>query len=245
MTAPAETPRRLMAVSAHPDDMEFGAGATIAKWIREGWEGCLVICTDGSKGTSDPNVVPSDLAKTRQIEARAAAAVLGIQDVVFLGYPDGELEDTRELREKVVREIRRFQPSVVFTFDPYRRSHNHRDHRSAGQAAFDAVYPAARDYHHFPHLARDEGLMPHIVGEIYAWSDDPDTWVDVTDSIEVKAAALREHKSQVGDPDGVLERIKQRSADQGKQAGFEYAEGFRRHQFRWPGGGPPARPAQG
>ena len=114
-------PKKLMAISAHPDDMEFGCGGTIGKWIREGWEGALVIATDGRAGTSDPDTKPEDLVKTREAEARAAAHVLGIQDVTFLGYPDGELDDTRELREHVVREIRRFRPEVVFTFDPYRR----------------------------------------------------------------------------------------------------------------------------
>lgn len=233
MTAPAEQPRRLMAVSAHPDDMEFGCGGTIAKWIQEGWEGALVICTDGRAGTADPDMDLKDLIATREREAKAAATVLGINDVAFLGYPDGELEDTRELREKIIREIRRFRPDVVFTFDPYRRSHNHRDHRNAGQATFDALYPYARDYHHFRHLI-DEGFMPHIVGEAYAWSDEPDTWVDITGTIDAKAAALREHKSQIKNPDGLMERIRERHAEEGKKAGYGYAEGFRVHTFRWP-----------
>ena len=232
-------PKRLMAVSAHPDDMEFGAGATITKWIREGWEGCLVICTDGGKGTSDSNMDLQDLIATRESEARAAALALGIHDVVLIGYPDGDLENTRELREQIVRQIRRFRPDVVFTFDPYRRSHNHRDHRNAGQATFDAVYPYARDYHHFPNLAKNEGLAPHIVGEIYAWSDEPDTWVDVTEHVDGKVAALREHKSQISNPDGMLERITQRHREEGEKAGMELAEGFRRYQFRFPGQNPP------
>ena len=239
MTDPDDA-KRLMAVSAHPDDMEFGAGATITKWIREGWEGCLVICTDGGKGTSDPDMDPKELIATRTSEAKAAAAALGIHDVVFLGHPDGGLEDTPELCEQVVRQIRRFRPSVIFTFDPYRRSHNHRDHRNAGQATFDAVYPYARDYHHFPHLAKEEGLQPHIVREIYAWSDEPDTWVDVADSIDGKVAALREHKSQISDLDGMLERITNRHKEEGEKAGMEFAEGFRRYQFRFPGQGPPS-----
>jgi LmbE family N-acetylglucosaminyl deacetylase len=233
MTTSDGQPRRLMAVSAHPDDMEFGCGGTIAKWVREGWEACLVICTDGRAGTADPNMDPMDLVHIRQREAKAAAAVLGIKDVVFLGYPDGELEDTREVRGKVIREIRRFRPDVVFTFDPYRRSHNHRDHRTAGQVTFDAMYPYARDFHHFRELI-DEGHMPHIVGEAYAWSDEPDTWVDITDTIEQKIDALREHKSQIKNLDGLAERIRQRHAEEGKKAGYKYAEGFRVHKFRWP-----------
>ena len=239
MTGTENGPKRLMAVSAHPDDMEFGAGATITKWIREGSVGSLVICTDGGKGTSDPNADPKDLIAIRESEARAAARAIGIEDVVFLGHPDGDLENTRELREQIVRQIRRFRPDVIFTFDPYRRSHNHRDHRSAGGATFDAVYPYARDYHHFPHLAKEEGLEPHVVGEIYAWSDEPDTWVDVADSIDGKIAALREHKSQISNPDGMLERITKRHKDEGEKAGMEFAEGFRRYQFRFPGQGPP------
>ncbi len=234
MTTEENQPRRLMAVSAHADDMEFSSAGTIAKWTREGWEGALVICTDGRAGTADPDMDLDELAATREREAKAAAKVLGIKEVIFLRYRDGELDDTRELRDNIVREIRRFRPDVVFTFDPYRRGHNHRDHRNAGQATFDAVYPYARDYHHFPHLV-GEGFMPHIVGEVYAWSDEPDTWVDITETIDVKAAALREHKSQVRNPDGLFERIRQRHAEEGKKAGFEYAEGFRVHKFRWPG----------
>ncbi len=227
-------PKRLMAISAHPDDMEFGCGGTIGKWIQEGWEGALVVCTDGRAGTSDPGMKPEDLIGIREVEARAAAKVLGIDDVTFLGYPDGELEDTRELREHLVREIRRFRPEVVFTFDPARRSHNHRDHRNAGQAAFDAMYPYARDVHHFPHLAA-QGFEPHIVSEAWAWSDDPDTWIDITDAIDLKAAALREHTSQIRNPDALLERIRSRHEEQGKSPGYQYAEGFRVHRFRWPG----------
>ena len=226
--------KRLMAISAHPDDMEFGCGGTIGKWIKEGWVGGLVICTDGRAGTSDANMKPGDLVKIREAEATAAARVLGIEDVTFLGYPDGELEDTRELREHIVRQIRRFRPEVVFTFDPARRSHNHRDHRNAGQAAFDAMYPYARDVHHFPQLAA-QGFEPHIVGEAWAWSDEPDTWVDISDVIELKAAALSEHKSQIRNPEGILERIRARHEEQGKSPGYAYAEGFRVHRFRWPG----------
>ncbi|MYD36564.1 MAG: PIG-L family deacetylase [Dehalococcoidia bacterium] len=227
-------PKKLMAISAHPDDMEFGCGGTIGKWIREGWEGALVIATDGRAGTADPDTRPEDLVKTREAEATAAAKVLGIEDVTFLGYPDGELEDTRELREHLVREIRRFRPEVVFTFDPNRRGHNHRDHRSVGQAAFDAMYPYARDVHHFPHLAQ-QGFEPHIVSEAWAWSDEPDTWIDISDSIDLKVAALREHASQISNPEGLMERIHSRHEEQGKSPGYQYAEGFRVHRFRWPG----------
>jgi|TARA_B100001750_G_scaffold244931_1_gene263357 LmbE family N-acetylglucosaminyl deacetylase len=224
--------KRLLVVSAHPDDMEFGCGGTVAKWIEEGWEGSLLICTDGRAGTSDPDVKGADLAKTRETEAMNAAKVLGILDVNFLEYPDGQLEDTPELRENIIRHIRRFKPSVVFTFDPYRKTHNHRDHRNVGQATFDAMYPYARDYHHFPHLI-DEGLMPHIVEEAYSWTDDADTWIDITKSIDKKIGALREHVSQIKDPDSLLERIKERHAELGKDQGFQYAEGFRVHKFRW------------
>ena len=237
MTQPQQDedrPKRLMAISAHPDDMEFGCGGTIGKWIHEGWVGALVICTDGRAGTSDANMKPGDLVKIREAEATAAARVLGIEDVAFLGYPDGELEDTRELRGKIVREIRRFKPEVVFTFDPVRRSHNHRDHRNAGQAAFDAMYPYARDVHHFPELAA-QGFEPHIVSEAWAWTDDPDTWVDISDVIELKAAALSEHKSQIRNPEGILERIRSRHEEQGQSPGYAYAEAFRVHKFRWPG----------
>jgi|TARA_B110000263_G_scaffold242662_1_gene248419 LmbE family N-acetylglucosaminyl deacetylase len=227
-----EENNRLLIVSAHPDDMEFGCGGTVAKWISEGWEGSLLICTDGRAGTSDPEMKQEDLADIRKKEAIAAANVLGIKDINFLDYPDGQLEDTPDLRENIIRAIRRVKPKIVFTFDPYRRTHNHRDHRNVGQATFDALYPYARDYHHFSHLI-DEGLMPHIVEEAYSWTDDPDVWIDITGSIEKKFEALREHVSQIKSPDELFARIKERHAEQGENAGFKYAEGFRVHKFRW------------
>lgn len=192
----------------------------------------MVICTDGGKGTTDTEMTPQRLRAIREEEQRNAAAVLGIKEVAFLGYPDGELEDSREVRRDVVREIRRFRPDIVLTPDPYRTTHSHRDHRICGQVTMDAVFPYARDYHHFPELAK-EGFLPHKTAEVYGvMSDHVDHYVDISDTIDVKIEALKAHVSQVRDREGMAERVKERAAELGKKAGYAYAEGFHRFRFQ-------------
>ena len=229
-------PKRVMLIVAHPDDGEFMAAGTLAKWARQGSEIYYVLCTSGDKGTSDPEVNPEELAETREREQRAAAAVVGAKDVVFLRYPDGALQNTMELRRDLVREIRRYKPDVLICQDPTNRYSdayiNHPDHRAAGDTALDAVFPSARDYHAFPELIA-EGFMPHKTLEIYlgAQGSNATVWVDIADTIDAKIAALREHKSQVGeDPERLhemAERIKQRSAEVGAAHAMSYAESFR------------------
>nr|MBA2448532.1 PIG-L family deacetylase [Chloroflexota bacterium] len=160
-----------MVVVAHPDDAEFMAAGTVAKWAREGKDVVYVLCTNGDKGTSDQSVSPVDLAEARRREQQAAGDRLGVREVVFLGYEDGVLQNSLALRRDVVRQIRRFKPDVVVCQDPTTRWSaqgyiNHPDHRAAGDATLDAVYPSARDPHVFPDLLA-EGLEPHKVREVY------------------------------------------------------------------------------
>ncbi len=238
---PNGNPKRVMIIVAHPDDADFMAAGTLAKWARQGSEVYYVLCTSGDKGTSDPEVIPAELAATREQEQRAAAGVVGARDVVFLRYTDGDLQNTLELRRDLVREIRRYKPDILVCQDPTNRFGdsyvNHPDHRAAGDAALDAVYPSARDYHAYPELI-EEGLMPHKTLEVYLGGS-PTTstvWVDISDTIDVKVAALREHASQVGaDPErlATLEsRIKGRAAELGAPHALTYAEGFRYIQLR-------------
>ena len=228
-----------MVVVAHPDDAEFGFGGTLAKLVKEGMQLAYVLCTSGDKGTGDPDMTSAKLAVTRQQEQRDASAIIGTTDVTFLGYGDGELESSREVIGKIVREIRRFKPDIIFCQDPYNRSrHNHRDHRMAGQSTFDAVYPFARDHLHFPeHMS--EGLETHKVAEIYTgMADDPDIVIDTSDVIEIKIKATLAHRSQISDPEGMEERIRGRTSEIAEKNGYKYAEGFRRHTFN------PGRPQQ-
>lgn len=222
--------RRILVVVAHPDDAEFGFGGTVAWWTGEGCEVFYCILTNGNKGSDDPAMTPERLAAIREEEQRAAARTLGVKEVVFLGYPDGELEDTREARRDVVREIRRFRPERVVTQNPFPGLNpyaGHRDHRHAGRLALDAVYPYARDRMHFPELVR-EGFEPHRVREVYlVGHPEPDVVVDITGTIDQKLAAARCHASQLRDPAGFEALARQRAADVGKPHGHTYAEAFR------------------
>jgi len=155
----------ILILTAHPDDSEFGAAGTVARWTNEGKQVVYAICTNGEKGTSDRTLQPEELAVIRQKEQRAAAAVLKVREVVFLGYPDQELEDTPELRKQVVRLIRTYRPKTLVTSDPYRRYLWHRDHRIIGQVAMDAVFPYARDHLAYPDLLV-EGLEPQSCRDI-------------------------------------------------------------------------------
>jgi len=142
----------ILIVAPHTDDAEFGIAGTVARWTREGKRVAYVICTNGNKGTSDIKLAPEELSKMREKEQWDAARALGVNDVVFLGYPDQGVEDTAEFRKEIVRQIRIFQPDIVGTTDPYRRYIWHRDHRIVGQVTLDAVYPFARDHLAYPDL---------------------------------------------------------------------------------------------
>ena len=235
--------KRALVVVAHPDDAEFGFGGSLAKIAKEGMELAYILCTNGDKGTNDPDVTPEQLGITRQQEQRNAAAIIGTTDVTFLGYGDGELESTHEVIGRIVRVIRRFKPDIIFCQDPYSRvRHNHRDHRMAGQSTFDAVYPYARDRLHFPeHLA--EGLETHKVAEIYTtMADEPEVVIDISDVIDIKITASQAHRSQISDLDGMAERILGRTSELAERNGYKYAEGFRRHTFGF--GRPPVQPTR-
>ncbi len=221
-----------MVIAAHPDDADFGPAGTAARWIDEGAQGWLVCCTSGDAGGEDPDADPLVLAAIRESEQRAAAAVIGYAGVSFLHQPDGALANDLALRELLVREIRTFRPDAVLATDPdtlfYKGGGiNHTDHRAAGIAAVDAVYPAARNPMAFPNLARS-GLAAHRVRRLYLfWSDRSDTWVDVSATLQRKIDALRIHASQIHDPDGMAERIRDWAAKEGATIGAAAAEGLR------------------
>ena len=218
---------KILVVCPHPDDAEFGAAGTIAKWTDEGKEVFYVICTNGDKGSSDPNMTSERLANIRRKEQQAAADVLGVKEVVFLDYPDGGLEDTPQFRGDIVRLIRLYKPRVLLTSDPQRQYIWHRDHRITGRVALDAVFPYARDRLSYPeHEAA--GLSPHKVEEIYCWgSDDPNLCIDITSTFERKLQALQCHKSQIGGHRGRLEdRVRERAAILGKEKCIPLAEAF-------------------
>jgi LmbE family N-acetylglucosaminyl deacetylase len=224
----------LLVIAPHPDDPEFAIGGTVARLAREGKKVIYVICTNGDKGTSDRSIKPEDLAKTRQREELAAAEVLGVSEVVFLGYPDQGIEDTSDFRKELVRQIRKFKPFVVASADPYRRYMWHRDHRITGQVALDAVFPYARDHLAYPDLLA-EGFEPHKAREMWFWaSDDPNLRMDITDTFATKLAALRCHKSQVGDvPPEMENRLRDWAKENAKGEKFELAEAFHRVEMRY------------
>ena len=222
-----------MVIVAHPDDAEFLCGGTVARWCAEGWKVYYLLTTSGDMGSRDAGMTREKLSSIREKEQREAAKVLGVQECIFLGYRDGFVEDTAELRERLAREIKRCKPDVVVTWNPFRTSFTHRDHRLTGQAAMDALYPLARNHLGFPeHLT--EGLEPHRVNEVLlAGVEEPDYYVDVTDYFNRKIQALRKHKSQIGQAPvkELRKRLRERMAETGKKAGFELAEGFRRIQW--------------
>lgn len=223
-------PAQVMVVTPHPDDAEFGVAGTAARWVREGREVIYVVCTNGDKGASDVNVKPGQLVKTREQEQLAAANMLGVREVVFLRHPDQGLEDTPEFRKQLVRLIRMYQPETVVTADPYRRYFWHRDHRITGQVTLDAVFPYARDHLAYPELLMD-GLQPHKVREMLFWGSEDVNWCsDITDTFDIKMAALLCHKSQVGQiPSSLLEGwLRQRCKEMAEGRDFELAEGFHR-----------------
>lgn len=228
--------RRGMVVVAHADDAEFTCSGTVAKWCRQGVEVVYVIATDGSKGTEDREITPQRLAEMRQQEQRAAAKILGLKEVIFLGYPDAYLQPTLELRRDITREIRRFRPDVLITTSPVRTLTGtnylgHPDHFAAGEATLAAVYPAARDHLTFPELLK-EGLEPHKVLEVLIGGHDhPDKWIDVTDTMEIAVQALKAHASQIGDLE-IDERMRQWRREVGKAHGVEYAEAFKHFLLR-------------
>jgi LmbE family N-acetylglucosaminyl deacetylase len=223
----------VLIIAPHADDPEFGIAGTVARWTQSGKIVVYVICTNGDKGTSDPDMKPEELIKIRQNEQKAAAKVLGVSQVVFLNYRDQELEETPEFRKEIVRQIRTFKPDIVATTDPYRKYIIHRDHRITGQVVLDAVYPFARDHLAYPDLLA-QGFKPHKVKEVLTWgSDEPNYWSDITETFELKIAALQSHHSQVGNRDQgqFIGWLKERAARAAKGKDFKLAEEFHRTEI--------------
>lgn len=223
-------PARVLAVYAHPDDPDVAAGGTLAGWAAAGADVHVCIAAEGDKGSVDPAVTAAEVAARRRREAAAAGEALGVRGQHWLGYPDGDLEDDRELRRRLVEVIRQVRPEAVVGSDPtavFFGQHyvNHRDHRVLGWATIDAVAPAASNPHYFP-----EAGAAHRVGALYlSGTLEPDVWVDITPTIDTKAAALSCHASQLGDPGEWLRGVvRQRAEEEGRRAGVLFAEGFRR-----------------
>ena len=228
-------PAQIMVVTPHPDDAEFGVAGTVVRWVREGKSVVYVVCTNGDKGTGDPDVKPGELAGIREKEQLAVAELLGVREVIFLRYPDQSLEDTPEFRKEIVRQIRKYRPDTVVTADPYRRYIWHRDHRIAGQVTLDAVFPYARDHLAYPDLLA-EGLRPHKVKEVLLWAtEDPNYCSDITDAFDIKIAALRCHKSQLGRrPASEMEKwLRERAKAMAEGEDFELGEAFHRAEVWW------------
>ena len=227
MTNPTDT---ILVVTPHPDDAEGGAGGSMAKWTREGKKVVLVVCTNGDKGTSDRELKPEKLAAIREKEQLDAAEALGLAEVVFLRFPDQNLEDCRELRLAISRQIRKHRPDLVVTIDPgSNRYIRHRDHYMAGRVTLDAVFPYARDHLAFPELV-EEGLDPFNVREVWLFRPDaPDVFVDITDTFVTKVDALYCHVSQMGRPREEREVwLRERASETGVHIGGGLAEGFKR-----------------
>jgi LmbE family N-acetylglucosaminyl deacetylase len=222
-----DIPESAMVIVAHPDDAEFTVAGTVAAWTKAGCHVTYAICTDGNAGSHEPGITREKLAEIRRAEQRAACATLGVSEVVFLGYDDGQLQPTLDLRRDLVRVIRQYKPEVIITWDPTVMFLgddyiNHPDHRAAAQAALDAAVPASA----MPLLWPEIGA-PHSVRQVYVYSnDEANVWVDVTETIEQKIAALKQHASQMGDWDPT-EMIKEWNAETGEGKGLAYAESYR------------------
>lgn len=222
----------VLAFSPHPIDTEWGMGGTVARWTREGKDVIYVVCTNGDKGSSDPDMKPEELAKIREQEQLAAAKVLGVRDVIFLRHPDLGLEYTLEFRKEILRLILEYRPEIVATCDSYQRYISNRDHRILGRIVLDAVWPCAQA----PNTYRDlleQGLKLHKVKNVIMWqTQEPNCRFDITDTFETKMAAFRCHKSQIGDPvePEFANRILETARMVAKDEDYELGEAFHRSE---------------
>ncbi len=238
-SAPEIENKNVLVVVAHPDDAEFGCGGTLAKWVREGWEATIVICTDASGGGADDatDVGPAArraITETRKAEQRAAAEILGVKNLIFLDQPDGRIEPTLALRKMLVRVMRTFKPYRLMCQSPerawkpqYRIGRHHPDHIAVGAAAIAAMYPASQNGWDFPELLT-EGLKPHKIKELYVMgAPEINCAVDISDTFDVKIAALRAHHSQLGaDFPRIEAMVREWSAAFGQPFGLSAAEVF-------------------
>ena len=221
----ADDVSRILVITAHPDDVDFGAAGSVAAWTAAGSEVAYCIVTDGDAGGFDPAVDRVEIPGIRRAEQTAAAKAVGVSDLTFLGYPDGRLEVSIDLRRDVSRVIRRFRPHRVVCQSPRRSFEriyaNHPDHLAAGEAALCAVYPDARNPFAHPELS-EEGWEPWSVGEVWIMAmQEGDTFVDITDRFDTKIAALLCHESQLTDPDGLPERIRAWAGETAARADLE------------------------
>jgi LmbE family N-acetylglucosaminyl deacetylase len=228
-----EAPRRALAVYAHPDDPEVSCGGTLAHWARAGADVRLIVVNAGDKGSPDAATDPAELTERRAREVDAAAGVLGLAGVERMAVPDGEVTNDLALRARLVGLIRTHRPDIVVCPDPtavfFGDSYvNHRDHREVGWAVVDAVAPAAASPLYFP----ETGPPHHVAGLLLSGTFEPDVWVDISDALELKVAAVQCHESRVGgDPALVAELLRTRTAESGAQVGVSHAESFRRLRF--------------
>lgn len=232
-----EKKAEVLVVTPHPDDAEFGTAGSVINFVKQGKSVVYVVCTNGDKGTDDINVKPEDLVEIREKEQLAAAQILGVKEVVFLRYPDQNVDDTPEFRKDIVKQIRTFKPDLVITSDPYRRYLWHRDHRIVGRVVLDAVFPYARDIWAYPDLM-EQGFKPHNVKEVWLWAPEENEVnfrSDITEAFEQKLKALRCHKSQIKEPfASEMEKwLCTRAKDIAKGEDFTLAEGFHRVEIWW------------
>lgn len=233
---PLSHPMAIVVIVAHHDDIEFGCSGTIARWVEEGATVTYVIITDGGSGSNEPGIIRADLAETRKAEQLKASEVVGVHDVRFLGYPDGTLQATIELRRDLTRILREIKPERVVCQDPrtvfYGNGYiNHPDHRAAGEAALYATFPSSETRPIFPELL-EEGYEPHKVSQLWInLTLEPTHYVDISSTIDKKLDSLRAHTSQLGEGEdlenGALKFIDERNRQSGQQVGVEYAEFFK------------------
>jgi LmbE family N-acetylglucosaminyl deacetylase len=231
----AVTGKKVLVIFAHPDDAEFLCGGTIAKLVRDGNEVTYVSATDGNRGMHSTDVTPEMMSEVRRREMRAAAQALGVKEVIFLGYEDGQLKEVRGLVGDFMRAIRRYRPDILLTFDAWRPYELHPDHRTVGYAAAEAGYLADSPWYYPEQMV--EKLTPYKPQEIYLFAPgEPNYWVDISDTIEIKIEALRCHASQVAEPgfappdamERLPERIKSGASQVGQPHGMTYAEALRK-----------------
>ncbi len=221
-------PQSAMTIFAHPDDAEFSCSGTVAKWARAGCEITYILITSGNAGTHDPTYTPESLMEVREREQRNACALLGVKHIEFLRHDDGRVVADMNLRRELVRLIRQYKPEVVFCNDPTQvfwlnNRINHPDHRAAGLAAIDAVFPASEMELLWP----EDGPAWKVHGVYVRTTAEINTWIDISDTIDLKIKALREHHSQLDDYKELEETIRQRAVDAGKEQGMLFAENFR------------------